>query len=153
MSKTRGYIAGIDDQGVTHEIVHAFEVNDGVRSREFWVLAVAPATMASASPTAFVPCSSGAAVISRRRQCGQRQRGQDGPPHPGMYIRSPPTRSAARTACRLSSVRIAVFGNGATITGSGAVRIFEVDGQERESVTSERDPHGRIRSPTSVGRS
>ncbi len=91
------------------------------------VFTVAPATTASAAPPAFVPCSSGAAGLVAAVNAANGSGG-------GTIVLAWGCTYALTTpdngenGLPVVITPITVFGNGATITGSGAVRIFEVDG-------------------------
>ena len=91
------------------------------------VFTVVPATTASAAPPAFVPCSSGATGLIDAINAANGSGG-------GTIVLAWGCTYALTTpdngenGLPVVVTPIAVFGNGATITGSGAVRIFEVDG-------------------------
>ncbi len=87
----------------------------------------APVTAASAAPTAFVPCSSGATGLIAAINAANGSGGGTISLAPGCtYVLTTPNNGENGLPVVLTP--ISVFGNGATVTGSGAVRIFEVDG-------------------------
>ena len=91
------------------------------------VFTVAPAATASASPPTFVSCSSGAAGLTAAINAANASGGGTIVLAWGCtYVLSTPDNG--ENGLPVVVTPIAVFGNGATITGSGAVRIFEVDG-------------------------
>jgi hypothetical protein len=91
------------------------------------VFAFAPVTAASASPTVFVPCSSGAVGLTNAINAANGSGGGTISLAPGCtYALTAPNNG--ENGLPVVITPISVFGNGATITGSGAVRIFEVDG-------------------------
>jgi len=92
------------------------------------VFTVAPATTASASPSTFVPCSSGAAGLIAAINAANGSGGGTISLAWGCTYALPTTPNNGENGLPVVTSRIAVFGNGATINGSGAVRIFEVDG-------------------------
>jgi hypothetical protein len=90
------------------------------------VFTVAPATTVSAAPPAFVPCSGGAAGLIAAINAANGSGGGTISLAPGCtYALTVPNNG--ENGLPVVITPIAVFGNGATITGSGAVRIFEVD--------------------------
>ena len=91
------------------------------------VFTVAPATTASATPSNFVPCSSGAAgLIAAIKAANGSGGGTVSLAWGCTYALTTPDNG--ENGLPVVITPISVFGNGATITGSGAVRIFEVDG-------------------------
>ena len=91
------------------------------------VFAFAPVTAASAAPPAFVPCSSGATGLIAAINAANGGGGGTISLAPGCtYALTTPDNG--ENGLPVVVTPISVFGNGATITGSGAVRIFEVDG-------------------------
>ena len=92
------------------------------------VFTVAPATTASATPSTFVPCSSGAAGLIAAIKAANGSGSGTISLAWGCTYALPTTPNNGENGLPVVTSRIAVFGNNATITGSGAVRIFEVDG-------------------------
>jgi hypothetical protein len=91
------------------------------------VFTVAPATTASASPPTFVPCSSGAAgLVAAINAANGSGGGTISLAWGCTYALTTPNNG--ENGLPVVTSPIAVYGNNATITGSGAVRIFEVDG-------------------------
>ena len=91
------------------------------------VFTVAPATTASATPSTFVPCSSGAAgLIAAINATNGGGGGTISLAWGCTYALTTPDNG--ENGLPVVTTPISVFGNGSTITGSGAVRIFEVDG-------------------------
>ena len=91
------------------------------------VFTVAPATTASATPSNFVPCSSGAAgLIAAINAANGSGGGTISLAWGCTYALTTPDNG--ENGLPVVTWPISVFGNNATITGSGAVRIFEVDG-------------------------
>jgi hypothetical protein len=89
--------------------------------------AVAPATTASASPPAFVPCSSGAAgLVAAINGANGSGGGAISLAWRCTYALTTPDNGENGLPVVTSPIK--VYGNNATITGSNAVRIFEVDG-------------------------
>jgi hypothetical protein len=91
------------------------------------VFTVAPATTASASPPTFVSCSSGAAgLVAAINAANGSGGGTISLAWGCTYALTTPDNG--ENGLPVVTTPISVYGNGATITGSGAVRIFEVDG-------------------------
>ncbi len=90
-------------------------------------LAVAPATTASASLATFVPCASGAAGLDAAKNAANGSGGGAISLAWGCtYALTTPDNG--ENGLPVVTHPIKVYGNNATITGSNAVRIFEVDG-------------------------
>ena len=92
------------------------------------VFTVAPAITASAAPPTFVPCASGAAGLIAAVNAANGSGGGTIILAWGCTYALPTTPDNGENGLPVVTTPIAVFGNGATINGSGAVRIFEVDG-------------------------
>ena len=90
------------------------------------VFTFGPATAANASPPNFVPCSSGAAGLIAAVNAANGSGGTISLAPGCTYALTAPNNG--ENGLPVVVAPISVFGNGATITGSGAVRIFEVDG-------------------------
>ena len=91
------------------------------------VFTFGPAAAANASPPNFVPCSSGAAgLVGAINAANGSGGGTISLAWGCTYALTAPNNG--ENGLPVVITPIAVFGNGATITGSGAVRIFEVDG-------------------------
>jgi hypothetical protein len=90
-------------------------------------LAVAPAAAAYAAPPTFVPCSSGGAGLVAAISAANGSGGGTISLAPGCTY-ALTTANNGENGLPVVTTSIAVLGNNATITGSGAVRIFEVDG-------------------------
>jgi hypothetical protein len=89
--------------------------------------AVAPATAAFASPKATVPCSSGAAgLVAAINTANGSGGGAISLASGCTYTLTTPDNG--ENGLPVITTSVAVNGNGATISGSGAVRILEVDG-------------------------
>ena len=92
------------------------------------VFTVAPATTASAAPPTFVPCSSGAAGLIAAINAANGSGGGTISLAWGCTYVLPTTPNNGENGLPVVTSSINVYGNNATITGSNAVRIFEVDG-------------------------
>jgi len=91
------------------------------------VFTVAPATTASASPPTYVPCSSGAAgLVAAINAANGSGGGTISLAWGCTYALTAPDNGENGLPVVVSPIK--VYGNNATITGSNAVRIFEVDG-------------------------
>ncbi len=113
-------------QGVTMRTTRLLKIAAGTGAA-LLTLAVAPITTASAAPPTFVPCSSGAAgLIAAINAVNGSGGGTISLTSGCTYTLTTPDNG--ENGLPVVTTPISVFGNGATITGSGAVRIFEVDG-------------------------
>ncbi len=92
------------------------------------VFTVVPVTAANASPPTFVPCSSGAAGLIAAINAANGSGGGTISLAWGCTYALPTTPNNGENGLPVVITPISVYGNGATINGSGAVRIFEVDG-------------------------
>ena len=103
--------------------------------------AVVPVSAADAAPHASVPCLA-TALIGAVNSANASGGGTINLSAGCTYTLTVPDNG--ENGLPVVTTRISVNGNGATIDGSDAVRIFEVDGPERESVAAERDVDARL---------
>ena len=102
--RSRGGTPGIDDQGVTMRTTSLLKMAMGTGA-VLLVFAVAPATVASASPPTFVPCSSGAAGLVAAINAANGSGGGTISLASGCTYALDRPRTTARTACRWSRLR------------------------------------------------